>query len=62
MQIFKVYNAAAISKVLMWKQDSSGVQFPPMEFLLPAAPQSVGHASENMASFGDSVNIVDQGQ
>ena len=62
MYIFKAYNAAAISKVLMWKQDSSGIQFPPMEFLLPAAPQPVGHASEKIASFGDSVNIVDQGK
>ena len=41
----------------MWKQDSSGVQFSPMEFPLQAAPQPVGHASEKIVSSGDSVNM-----
>ena len=41
----------------MWKQDSSGVQFPPVEFPLQEAPQPVGHASEKIASFEDSVNM-----
>ena len=37
----------------MWKQDSSGVQFPPVEFPLQAGLQPVGHASEKILSFGD---------
>ena len=41
----------------MWKQDSSRIQFPPVEFPLQAAPQPVRHASEKIVSFGDSVNM-----
>ena len=37
VKIFKAYNVAAISKLLIWKQDSSGVQFHPVEFPLQAA-------------------------
>ena len=41
----------------MRKQDSSRVQFPPVELPLQTAPQPVGHASEKIFSFGDSVNM-----
>ena len=53
VEIFKAYNAATTSNVLMWKQDSSGVEFSPMEFPLQAAPQPVGHASEKIVISGD---------
>ena len=46
-----------ISNVLTWKQDSSRVQFLLVEVPSQVAPQPVGHASENIVSFGDSINM-----
>ena len=56
VKVFKAFNASAIN-ILVWKQDSSGAQFPPADFPSQATPQPTGHASEKFVSFGSSVNM-----